>query len=81
MIVLQISIDRSINGCVTITNNSTFEQTINAQIQVDLTSYTGMVITHVYFLEKMLIVQAKQSMPVNYFIYFLIAFICIKIFN
>ncbi|VDM91762.1 unnamed protein product, partial [Litomosoides sigmodontis] len=55
-----ISIDRSINGWVTITNNSLFEETINAQIQVDLVSYTGTVITHVYFLEKMLTAQSKQ---------------------
>lgn len=59
---LQISIDKPINGYLTIINNSLFEQTINAQIQIDLTSYTGLVITHVYLFEKMLIIQPKQSM-------------------
>ncbi|VDM10558.1 unnamed protein product [Wuchereria bancrofti] len=68
-----ISIDKPINGSLTIINNSQFEQTINAQIQIDLTSYTGLVITHVYLYEKMLIMQSKQcqkiefSIPSDYF--------------
>uniref|UniRef100_A0A8R1XSN3 Uncharacterized protein n=1 Tax=Onchocerca volvulus TaxID=6282 RepID=A0A8R1XSN3_ONCVO len=57
-----ISIDEPINGYLTITNNSLSEQTINAQIQIDLTSYTGLVITHIYLIEKSLIIQSKQSM-------------------
>ncbi|EFO21371.1 hypothetical protein LOAG_07112 [Loa loa] len=57
-----ISIDKPINGYLIIINNSFYEQTINAQIQVDLTSYTGLVITHVYLFEKMLNIQSKQSM-------------------
>ncbi|VBB34066.1 unnamed protein product, partial [Acanthocheilonema viteae] len=68
-----ISIEEPINGYLTVTNNSLFEQTVSAQIQVDLTSYTGLVITHIYFFEKMLIIQPKQnrkmefSVPSNYF--------------
>uniref|UniRef100_A0A1I8EF22 Uncharacterized protein n=1 Tax=Wuchereria bancrofti TaxID=6293 RepID=A0A1I8EF22_WUCBA len=61
-----ISIDKPINGSLTIINNSQFEQTINAQIQIDLTSYTGLVITHVYLYEKMLIMQSKH-IPSDYF--------------
>ncbi|VDP22424.1 unnamed protein product, partial [Onchocerca flexuosa] len=57
-----ISIDKPIDGYLTITNNSLSEQIINAQIQVDLTSYTGLVIAHIYLIEKSLIIQPKQSM-------------------
>lgn len=45
-----------------ITNNSLHEQVVNAQVQIDLTSYTGLVATHVCLFEKMLIIQSKQSM-------------------
>uniref|UniRef100_A0A0R3RXR8 Uncharacterized protein n=1 Tax=Elaeophora elaphi TaxID=1147741 RepID=A0A0R3RXR8_9BILA len=59
-----ISIDEPINGYLAIANKSLFEQTINAQIQVDLTSYTGLVITHIYFFEKLFIIKPKESMLV-----------------
>uniref|UniRef100_A0A915Q631 Transglutaminase-like domain-containing protein n=1 Tax=Setaria digitata TaxID=48799 RepID=A0A915Q631_9BILA len=59
--VLQIDIDKPINGYLIISNKSLFERTVNAQIQIDLTSYTGLVITHIYLYEKMLIIKSKQS--------------------
>uniref|UniRef100_A0A183DK41 AraC family transcriptional regulator n=1 Tax=Gongylonema pulchrum TaxID=637853 RepID=A0A183DK41_9BILA len=63
---LQIRIDRPIAGHLAIASKSSLERTVTARIQVDLTSYTGLVIAHVYLFEELLILKPKQSETVMF---------------
>lgn len=54
-------LDKPLTGKLDMVNGSTEERTVTIQIYVDLISYTGMLVTHVFLLEELLIFAPGES--------------------